>query len=263
MIKQHYTFDKQKINFFSSGQNDQDDELLRWDPFDTDSYYKAVSEFTASNLKGCSCSSAARSMGCRCSSCKVVPHSAYKYRIRLKSGQSLRTACYDRTVTDLDENGDPVTVVFEVPVYKCRINEDPSTGRKAEKADRLYHIFASALVPRYGRHTYRFIFKVLAEYRKILSRLSDMTVRELCSRFMISVSTLYRWKESFIEQYHFIASKTDPSDRNRKISFTAEKIMAAGPQLAHDFFMTLRALTFMEYTAWKRPAGTQAPEMTQ
>lgn len=252
MIKQYPSFDKQK-NQINSDIPPVSDlfKCLSWPSFDKDSYYNAAKDLLSSNPLGCSCSSSDRILGCKCSCKKISYHSTYKFSFTCIVNSVRKTVTLDRTVTDLDENGKPVTVRYEVPVYKCRIYEDPSTGKKAAGACRLYHSLSALAVPRYGRHTYRFIFAVLAEYRRILSGSSKGTVRKLCEAYGISVSTLYRWKEAFIEQYHFIASKLRPSDANRTVSFTLEKILAADQELVHTFFKTLRSVTFMEQAAWK------------
>ncbi len=96
-----------------------------------------------------------------------------------RTGDCVPFASYDRYIIDF-VYGSPVTSTIKISRIKC------SCGH-------THAILPDPLIP-YDQYSLFFILRVLMEHQLRLH-----TVSELCDRFGISVSTLYRWKALFDE----------------------------------------------------------------
>ena len=92
-------------------------------------------------------------------------------------------------------NGKRVDDSIMIPVYLCKKCGKSDQPGGTENGDYHHAILATTLIP-FTYYTLLFVLTVLDDYAK-----HNGTVVEICDRWSISVSTLYRWKSRYMEHY--------------------------------------------------------------
>lgn len=189
---------------------------------------------------------------CSCSHDKLTFHNLYVYHKKIITNEGVRTLPLQRTVMDLDQNQKPVCIHFEIKNWKCFRFGKLSAGKRKQLEAQIYHAYLPSFVPKYGRYSYRFIFSVLMDY---ITR-KENTVRVLCAQWSIAVSTLYRWINTFQEQFRLILSEIDSlTNALLEPELNPKKIHSLTSNLLHSFYMLTGGITFMEQSSWIQRSG--------
>ena len=224
---------------------------FNFDPrgFDLETPFSRKSEYPSQGLHCSRC----RADVCSCSAApdKISFHSSYNYTKNvLVDGKQKRVRSL-RCVMDLDCDRNIIEKRFEVKNYKCEQNKDQEKNPERQK----YHAYLPLFVPKYGRYSYRFIFTVLEAY--LDRKNQSLTVAELCERFEIGVTTLYRWIKLFMEQFRVLCSAAQfPNTMESKdqiddqtACFLLELIRSITIGMLYDFYDTVLNKDFMGRTS--------------
>ena len=143
--------------------------------------------------------------------------------------------------------------IIKVSVAVCsQCGKSDQVGEAAE-GDYYHTVLPDTLLP-FTAYTLQFVLHVLKEYTE-----RTCTVVEVCAKWAIFVSTLYRWKKRYKEQYDAWANSLEridtfknnssmekPAGREKKaLSITFQIVLDFISSLVPDFFSRFR-FSFMQ-----------------
>ena len=171
-----------------------------------------------------------------------------------KIWHSGKAASYRRGLTYI-KDGMRVDDEVNIPIFLCEECGKSSRPGGNPDGDYYHAILPNNLIP-FTYYTLLFVLSVLDAYVK-----REQPVTEICSFFSISVSTLYRWKKRYIQQYDAWAeslesirhmcehsSQSDPEQTEAEaLSQSLRKVFSCLPQLVSSFFSRF-AFSFLQHS---------------